>query len=446
MYDLNSLLPSEFTTTLVQATAINDSGQIVANGNNGHSYLLSPVPVGPNTGPNFLFPLSTLGTGTSVELTTAAGGSSVSCGAIVSDSHGHCTDYENPTLSQLEISALKTLNVTQDYYKQKLALTHGYYDVYHDVAHFAMDFALDSGTAMVIANKAGTVVAVTGQSGSKCAGTMNCIVIDNGNGYFTEYREFSAPALNAKTGEPFKATDPIDEKQQLGTLVAGPGNHLHLQIMTGHINDYNSSASNPALAGVTVGGRLFKDYKLNGTITHPLKAQIYGQTIPQLPTQDKNSDAYKFNIVVGELGVGKSLPIYVDPVFAVGYDFQIASGPNFASVILPNVGDGEFALWLWDSILGNWVFDETLTHDIQFFFGGGGVDRFRILGIETGAGLDPNDPQAFVTGLTFVENGTVDMTMTAITTNAPEPPALSLLALGLVALGFSRRTIGVGSL
>lgn len=41
----------------------------------------------------------------------------------------------------------------------------------------------------------------------------------------------------------------------------------------------------------------------------------------------------------------------------------------------------------------------------------GGVDRFQVLGIEASVGLDPFELTAFVTGLTFVANGTFNGTM-----------------------------------
>ena len=43
MYDLNKLIDPALHITLYEATAINDHGQIVANGG-GHAYLLTPVP------------------------------------------------------------------------------------------------------------------------------------------------------------------------------------------------------------------------------------------------------------------------------------------------------------------------------------------------------------------------------------------------------------------
>jgi PEP-CTERM motif len=62
---------------------------------------------------------------------------------------------------------------------------------------------------------------------------------------------------------------------------------------------------------------------------------------------------------------------------------------------------------------------------------------FRVLGIETSAGLDPNDPTAFVTGLSFTGAGQFTGTMTPFTAEAPAPvpePA-TLLLFGTTAAG-----------
>ena len=383
----------------------------------------------PTTGPNFQFPLK----GTDpVYLTTQAGGLS--------------SDNSPGTYCQVTIGPV-------------------YLDPCHqpNKAYYALDFT--SPNATVVAANGGEIIQLFGQNGitgaaNKCD-IENCVVIKDSNGLYTEYREFTSLGNNAD-GTPFYVGETIPAGADLGTLRSGQ--HLHFQVealVNGQLNskscDYVPDNCSPALANVTVGNRLIKDYRLSGdgqiikynpdgsvdlsnVIGTPEKAQIYGQTLPVLATtQDPNSKAYNFNVVVGELAAGMSQPIYIDPLLAIGYDYQVLSGPNFASVILPNVGDGEFALWLWNNILGDWVFDETLTHDNQYFFASSGVDRFRILGIETGAGLDPNDPQAFVTGLTFIGNGVVDLTMTPITVNAPEPADLALFVIGLAGLGFSRR-------
>jgi hypothetical protein len=138
---------------------------------------------------------------------------------------------------------------------------------------------------------------------------------------------------------------------------------------------------------------------------------------------------FKFDITVkaGE-------QIALDPVVAVGYDFQIGAGdPLFASVELPDVGDGLFDLYLFDGI--DWIFDSQLVAGDEFFFAGPGVDQFRVLGIEPSAGLDPLDTTAFVTLVKFAGDGRFTGTMTAITQTVPEPGSLALLVTAVIGMG-----------
>ena len=63
MLDLNNLLLNSIGTYLTEAFGINDSGQIIANGANGHAYLLTPTPPAPwLVQPNFLSITQTGGT------------------------------------------------------------------------------------------------------------------------------------------------------------------------------------------------------------------------------------------------------------------------------------------------------------------------------------------------------------------------------------------------
>lgn len=143
---------------------------------------------------------------------------------------------------------------------------------------------------------------------------------------------------------------------------------------------------------------------------------------------------YNFSITE----VGPNSVTFIDPLVAVGYDYAIGSGdPAFASVLLPTgIGDDRFDLFLWD---GDGFVDSgvDLEGGEQYFFGGTGVERFSIRGIETSAGLDPDNVGAFITGLTFVRDGAFHGTMTPLTVEVagvPEPGSLALLLLGLPAL------------
>ncbi|MEZ5584651.1 MAG: PEP-CTERM sorting domain-containing protein [Candidatus Competibacteraceae bacterium] len=68
-----------------------------------------------------------------------------------------------------------------------------------------------------------------------------------------------------------------------------------------------------------------------------------------------------------------------------------------------------------------------------------GFSSFGIRGIDVGEALDPNDPLAFVTGLSFVDSGNVSMHMIPVTVNVPEPTTIGLVGLGLAGFVFARR-------
>jgi hypothetical protein len=151
-----------------------------------------------------------------------------------------------------------------------------------------------------------------------------------------------------------------------------------------------------------------------------------------LPTIDE-AGVYHFSIG----SVGPNSVTFIDPKVAIGYDYAIGAGdPNFASVLLPNVGGGHFDLTY--EVSGKDVTD-ALNAGVQFFFGDGGVSAFEVTGISPSAMIDPGNAGAFVTGLTFVSNGSFTGTMTPITTTAgiPEPSTWAMMLLGFAGLCFA---------
>ena len=157
-----------------------------------------------------------------------------------------------------------------------------------------------------------------------------------------------------------------------------------------------------------------------------------------LPTYDPltHNFTYSMSVVPG-------VEVFIDPQIAEGYDYRIGAGnPNFQSVELPQgIGDSLYDLYLFDSE-GNLV---LLQHDLAggtvFDFGPGGLDAFRVLGIELSAMVDPTDITAFVTGLTFTGAGDFTGTQTPLVVDVsavPEPPGLLLLMIGIAALVAAR--------
>ena len=155
---------------------------------------------------------------------------------------------------------------------------------------------------------------------------------------------------------------------------------------------------------------------------------------PDTTPGDNRGAPYQFNITQ----VGRASVTFIDPLVAIGYEYAIGAGdPNFASVLLPDVGDGLYDV----------IFDgahHAVTAGDQFFFPTEGVSLFTVLGIETSAGLDPLNVNAFITGLTFVADGQFTGTMTPLTelvpdSAVPEPLSLVLVSLGLGAIAAVRR-------
>lgn len=167
-----------------------------------------------------------------------------------------------------------------------------------------------------------------------------------------------------------------------------------------------------------------------------------GET-PENPLMPVTTDAgfdFDFDVVLNET-------VFIDPIVAVGYDYIVNSGPLFASVTLPvGIGDDSYDLLLWDLATSMYVDAGTLTGGVEHFFAAGGIDRFRILGIEASELLDPADATAFVTGLSFASTGRVNVSQNPITFDTdsaqgpiPEPTTWMLLSGALLGFGAMRK-------
>ena len=152
---------------------------------------------------------------------------------------------------------------------------------------------------------------------------------------------------------------------------------------------------------------------------------------------------YAFNVG----NVGPNQVTFIDPVVATGFSYATGAGdPNFKSVQVPSsVGDGLYEVWVWDGSGWQQVASD-LAAGIGFDFTAhgfaAGVDRFQIRGIEASAGVNAFDVTGFVTGLTFVADGSFTGTMQAITADVPEPGtwALWLAGAGLLLTRRRRQT------
>jgi hypothetical protein len=149
---------------------------------------------------------------------------------------------------------------------------------------------------------------------------------------------------------------------------------------------------------------------------------------------------YGFN--VGHVGPNEIT--FIDPVVATGFSYATGAGdPNFKTVQVPsNVGDGLYEVWTWSG--GGWQQStSSLAAGASFDFTAhgfaSGVDRFQIRGIEASAGVNAFDVTGFVTGLSFVADGSFTGTMQAITTAVPEPATYWLWLAGAAGLLTWRR-------
>lgn len=199
------------------------------------------------------------------------------------------------------------------------------------------------------------------------------------------------------------------------------GTNYSIEISAIQTKDGSTNSNNTNLASIS---RAYADFT---------PRESGGQEVVLPVTNVGGAFVFDVQVVAGET-------YYIDPLVATGYDYAIGLGdPNFRSVSLPFIGDGLFDIFGFDAF-NNLIqlADDFHAGDI-FDFGASGVSRFRVTGIETSAGLDPDSPTAFVTGLTFTGAGRFTGTQTPLVVQVPEPGSFALLILGVAGLVVIRK-------
>src|SRR5258706_10266317 len=127
-----------------------------------------------------------------------------------------------------------------------------------------------------------------------------------------------------------------------------------------------------------------------------------------MPTGTTSGGAYTFSV-----NVIPNFPIFIDPVVSVGFDYAIGKGnPRFATLRLPiGIGDSMYKV----KVQGH-KFDLAGGELLDFRTHGfpKGVADFTVTCIEVDALLDPANPQAFPTEVSFVAAGQFTGTMKPI--------------------------------
>lgn len=163
---------------------------------------------------------------------------------------------------------------------------------------------------------------------------------------------------------------------------------------------------------------------------------------PFLPDEiDEETGGFVFGVPGG---FDRGEIFFIDPEIATGYTYTI-TGNTFLSVQLPSLatvpdGDGQYSI-----TVNGFTTDGFLAGSIVFFEPSDNVTEFTITGIDVALALDPNDPLAFVTGVSVGVPGQGTITQTPITTQIdpiPLPAGGLLLLSGLAGLALARRRRG----
>jgi hypothetical protein len=136
-----------------------------------------------------------------------------------------------------------------------------------------------------------------------------------------------------------------------------------------------------------------------------------------LPTGTTASGAFTFTV-----DVIANTPIFIDPQVALGYEYEVGRGDPLFSAVRPPIGFGDDRYTVVVNnghsfpVAGGELFDFR-AHGYR-----NGVKKFRVVGIEDVAAVDPLNQLAFPTQVTFVDSGRFTGTMTALCLSHPLPP------------------------
>jgi len=154
-----------------------------------------------------------------------------------------------------------------------------------------------------------------------------------------------------------------------------------------------------------------------GTVTHGFIA-----TPAAMPTGTTSGGAYTFSVAVIP-----NVPIFIDPPVAVGYDYAIGKGnPKIATVRLPiGIGNNLYR------VKSRGLKVTVAAGELLDFRANGfpdGVSDFTVSCIEVEAMVDPANPQAFPTELTFMSAGMFTGTMKPLVKKADSADKKKCLA------------------
>ncbi len=171
-----------------------------------------------------------------------------------------------------------------------------------------------------------------------------------------------------------------------------------------------------------------------------VRADPIGATVenPILPEGTSNGVTDVSYGIVNALGLQGGNPIFVDPVFGTGLEYEITNGgPNFMSLLIPfqDLGGLDMFDVSFAGLMRSVGFGETLDFAALV---SGGVSKFTIFG-KDGATSFTGD---FVAGFTHASLGNVEISITSASTDMtpiPLPASMWLMLGGFGLLGFLRR-------